>query len=149
MLLRFTLLSIYSDFKQVLPHLFQEHCGENKEETGSSVLFWTNFPLSSGNVLITSAPKKENLGVLFIIESHTISYLWTQNLRLPFPITYFCCLVPQMNLVYNTFQGLTLLSKDLLHHLCLVICSHLPVWWIISSQNTETTITQSLSKAFS
>lgn len=89
MLLRFTLLSIYSDFKQVLPHLFQEHCGENKEETGSSVLFWTNFPLSSGNVLITSAPKKKNLGVLFITESHTISYLWTQNLRLPFPITYF------------------------------------------------------------
>lgn len=60
----------------------------------------------------------------------------------------FCYPAPQVNLAKHTCWGLTLLSKDTVHHLCLVIRSHLPLWLIISSQNTETSITELLSKAF-
>lgn len=57
MLLRFTFLSIYSDFQQYLSHVLQVYYGKNKDSLPSSASL-DELPQLSGHLLITFAPKR-------------------------------------------------------------------------------------------
>lgn len=102
MLLKFTLLSIYSDLKQDFSCLLQAYCGE-KRTLAFKCFFWINLPNSSDHLPL------KNPGVLFIIELLTITHLWTQNLLLPFPITYFSlsCTPDAFGIKYRNYHHLT------------------------------------------
>lgn len=112
--------SLYRDLKQDLPHLSQADRLWVKTKTLCLVLDFKSFlrtklPIPSGDILITSAPKEEkNLGAPSVTESFTISLLWAQNLRLPFPITYFVLPCAPDEFGKRHTGGLTLFPSGLL-----------------------------------
>lgn len=87
-------------------HVYSKHT-VNKEPWPSSASFGLTSPTLQ--VMFSSHLPLKNSGVLFIIELPTITHLWTQNLLLPFPITYFSlpCIPNEFGIKHRTYHHLT------------------------------------------
>lgn len=87
-------------------HVYSKHTVVKKEPWLSSASF--GLTSQTLQIMFSSHLPLKNPGVLFITELPTITHLWTQNLLLPFPITYFSlsCTPNEFGIKHRTYRHL-------------------------------------------